>query len=362
MAVYDDYDGVYFTIQSIRLLHAAELGHIEFLIIDNHPDGPSAAGLRTLAGRVPRCRYVPFGGFHSTAVRDMIFREATTEYVLCLDAHVLLPAGTLRTLLDYFQANPRSRDLIQGPMLYDSLSGTVATHFDDEWGAEMWGRWGTDPRGQDPHAEPFEIGMQGLGLFACRRDAWPGLNPKLRGHGGEEGCPHERYRRAGARVICHPGVRWVHRSFRGEGAPYPTYWRDRARNYLILFDELGWDIAGLEKHLHELFDEVNPDKPRVSDHLHAARHCPSISLPRQSPYVDRLRTDSVSDGTESSQSMNRRIADRGLPYACGRERDSVLRVRRGGPAADRRPAGGSARVLGQRQDQRQQPHRRVRPR
>jgi hypothetical protein len=260
MAVYDDYNGVYFTIQSLRLLHAAELDDVEFLIIDNHPDGPDAEGLRSLAQRVPRCRYVPFGGFHSSAVRDMVFREAVTEYVLCLDAHVLLPEGTLRTLLDYFQAHPGSRDLVQGPMLQDSLSGMVATHLNDEWGAGMWGRWGTDPRGQDPQAEPFEIAMQGLGLFACRRDAWPGLNPRLRGHGGEEGCLHEKFRRAGARVICHPGVRWVHRTFRGGGPPYPAYWRDRARNYLLFFDELGWDSADLSKHLHELFDEVNPDK------------------------------------------------------------------------------------------------------
>ena len=126
MAVYDDYDGAYFTVQSIRLLHAAVLDDIEFLIIDNHPDGPVAEGLRSLTQRVPRCRYVPFGGFHSTAVRDLVFREATTEYVLCLDAHVLLPAGTLRTLLDYFQAHPDSRDLVQGPMLSDSLAGLVA--------------------------------------------------------------------------------------------------------------------------------------------------------------------------------------------------------------------------------------------
>jgi hypothetical protein len=56
---------------------------------------------------------------------------------------------------------------------------------------------------------------------------------------------------------------WVHRMFRGDGAPYPAYWRDRARNYLLLFEELGWDIAGLEKHLHELFDDVNPDKAQA---------------------------------------------------------------------------------------------------
>jgi hypothetical protein len=35
----------------------------------------------------------------------------------------------------------------------------------------MWGQWASDPRGQDSAAEPFEIQMHGMGLFACRRDA-----------------------------------------------------------------------------------------------------------------------------------------------------------------------------------------------
>ncbi len=51
----------------------------------------------------------------------------------------------------------------------------------------MYGIWGADPRAADPVAPPFEIGMQGLGAFACRRFAWNGLNPRLRGFGGEEG-------------------------------------------------------------------------------------------------------------------------------------------------------------------------------
>jgi hypothetical protein len=76
----------------------------------------------------------------------------------------------------------------------------------------------------------------------------------MRGHGGEEGYLHEKFRRAGGRVICHPGVQWLHRSFHSRGLLYPAQWRDRARNYVLAFDELGWDTEGLEQHLHELFD------------------------------------------------------------------------------------------------------------
>ena len=68
----------------------------------------------------------------------------------------------------------------------------------------MFGQWSTDERGADPDAPPFEITMQGLGLFACRRDAWPGFHPEFRGFGGEEYYIHEKFRRNGAKVLCLP--------------------------------------------------------------------------------------------------------------------------------------------------------------
>ena len=60
----------------------------------------------------------------------------------------------------------------------------------------VW-HWGDDPRGADPTAPGFDIPMHGLGLFACRRAAWPGFHPKFRGFGGEEGYIHEKFRQCG---------------------------------------------------------------------------------------------------------------------------------------------------------------------
>jgi hypothetical protein len=257
MAVYDDFDGAHFTVQANRLLHQNVMDDVEVLLLDNHPTGGSVTkSLQALAGHVPHGRYVPFGGYASTAVRDLIFREASSEVEVCVDSHVLMLPGALQAVLDYFEAHPGSRDLVQGPMVSDSLTGgNKATHYRDVWGGDLWGQWASDERGQDSDAEPFEIQMQGMGLFACRRDAWPGLNPRMRGHGGEEGYLHEKVRRAGGQVICHPGVAWLHRPFHSHGLLYPALWRDRARNYVIAFDELGWGTAGLLQHLHELFDD-----------------------------------------------------------------------------------------------------------
>ena len=67
--------------------------------------------------------------------------------------------------------------------------------------------------------EPFEIPMQGLGVFACRKRAWPGFNAAFHGYGGEEGYLHEKFRRTGARCLCVPWLRWMHRFKHPAGAP-----------------------------------------------------------------------------------------------------------------------------------------------
>jgi hypothetical protein len=260
MATYDDFDGVWFTIQAIRMFHEEVLADLSFLVVDNHPEGVVAPALRSLGDWVRRFRYVPFDGFRGTAVRDLVFREADADVVCCFDSHVLLVPGALARLREFFDANPDSRDLLQGPLLYDDLEAAGATHLKPTWGAGMYGQWERDPRIDDPGCAPFEIPMQGLGVFACRKDAWPGLNPRLRGFGCEEGYLHEKFRRQGGRVLCHPGLAWAHRFVRPGGMTYPNDWQDRARNYFIAWSEIGWDVAPVEEHYRELLgSELDAD-------------------------------------------------------------------------------------------------------
>jgi hypothetical protein len=247
MAAYDDYDGVYFTVQAIRLYHPEIADETEIIVVDNHPDGPCAADLKALEKWVPGYRYVPFNQLQGTAARDIVFREAAADFVLCIDCHVMFVPGALRKLIDYFHANLGTPDLLQGPLVYDDLR-SLSTHMDRTWSAGMYGVWGNDPRGADPAAPPFEIGMQGLGAFACRKSAWPGLNPRLRGFGGEEGYLQEKFRRAGGRTLCLPFLRWAHRFGRPMGVPYQNTWEDRIRNYLIIAAELGHDPSPAMEH------------------------------------------------------------------------------------------------------------------
>ena len=259
MATYDDYDGVYFTVQALRLYHPEILDDANFVVVDNHPDGPCAAPLKQLETVIPNYRYVPIASRSGTAVRDVVFDEADSEFVICMDCHVLIVSDAIKRLLCYLEAHPDTRDLLQGPLLYDDMKKT-GSHLHPAWRAGMYGYWGSDRRADGPDGAPFEIPMHGLGLFACRRAAWPGFNQHFRGFGGEEGYIHEKFRQAGGRTLCLPFLRWIHRFNRPLGPPYRNTWADRMRNYLIGFREVGWPTEPIVEHFREFLGREEADR------------------------------------------------------------------------------------------------------
>jgi hypothetical protein len=175
--------------------------------------------------------------------------------------------GAMQRLLAYLTAHDESRDLLQGPLLYDDLNA-IATHFRPAWRSGMFGCWDMDVRGRDPDAPPFDIPMQGLGLFCCRRAVWPRFNPRFRAFGGEEGYIHEKFRQNGGRTLCLPFLRWMHRFRRPMGLPYVNRWDDRVRNYLIGFRELGLPTTELEQHYREFMGEAaGPMLERIKQEL-----------------------------------------------------------------------------------------------
>ena len=159
--VYDDYEGLYFTIQSLRLHHKEVLDRLEFVIINNNPKSAQGREIRKFVDWLKEpVTYVEFDGFSATSLRDKIFGLANTEYVLVLDCHVLLDPGSLKKLLDFYDAGKDHQNLLQGPLIYDDMKN-VSTHFNlDKWGSDMWGVWDTDKRGKDPNNKPFEIPAQ----------------------------------------------------------------------------------------------------------------------------------------------------------------------------------------------------------
>lgn len=320
MACHDDFEGVWWTIQTLRAYRPELMKQIELVVVDNNPVSEHAKTLQSFFGQwlvgntadksrnplLGALQYVPFTEATGTsAPRDKVFRVATADLVMCIDSHVLLLPGSVEALLDYVAAHPTTLDLLSGPMVYDDLQ-QVSTHFANVWGSDgMWGRWGVawlTPTGQMveirnkreidnaatddraipfdlmtgealPHllpatgysghekvlqsmgwtpavakGEPFEVGAMGLGLFACRKDAWLGFNPAFRGFGGEEWYIHTKFRQAGRKCLCLPGLKWLHRFGRPGGVTYPlTVWH-KARNYVIGHRELGLPLGPVYEH------------------------------------------------------------------------------------------------------------------
>ena len=257
MATHDDFDGVYFSIQNIRMFHPEILDDVEFVIIDNNPDGNHGKSVRNFIQWIKEpVQYLPYTKYKSTSVKNKVFDLADTPYVMCIDSHVFVEPGAIKKLIDFYDSGQDFGNLIQGPLVYDDLIN-ISTHFDLRWSGYMWGQWGTDPRGIDKNAEPFEIPAQGMGLFSCRKDSWLYFNKNFRGFGGEEGYIHEKYRQRGKKTLCLPFLRWLHRFDRPNGISYPNDLKERYNNYLIGFKELGLDTKELDEHFKDIMGWSN---------------------------------------------------------------------------------------------------------
>ena len=255
MSTYRDFDGVYFTIQALRLYQ--DMTDVEILVIDNH----GCEATRRFVERTGVARYIlALEAVGTAAPRNIFFREAQGDAVLSLDSHVLLAPGALARLKLFYDEHPDCLDLLQGPLVEDGLV-SLATHLDPVWRDGMWGVWAhSPPAGEELGDEPFDIPMQGVGLFSCRTRAWPGFHPGFRGWGGEEGYIHEKFRQLGRRCLCLPWLRWLHRFDRPAGVPYPLRLGDRITNYVAGHRELGLDEGVVLEHFRALATDAEIDQ------------------------------------------------------------------------------------------------------
>jgi hypothetical protein len=269
MPCYDDFDGVYFSTQSILMYHKDVLPYVRLLVVDNNPTSRDGGQTREYCQRIG-ATYIPFQQYSATTVKEIIFKYADTPYVLCMDSHVMLELGSLTKLLMYYQCNENTNDLLQGPLLSENPNERqVWTHLDLMWNDEMFGVWSHDARGDDPNGEPFEIAMQGMGLFSCRKDAWVGFNKNFRGFGGEEWYIHQKFKKNSGRTMCLPFLRWMHK-FRRAKPPYKVKIEDKIKNYYIGFLELGLDITPITDHFHK---KCGIEKEELDHLLFEAKCC-----------------------------------------------------------------------------------------
>lgn len=311
MATYNDFEGVWCTVQSIFLHNNwNDPSDVEVVIVDTSPPGSDHKRLvQDLCKKHP-IKYVELTeNIGTTYPRDLIFSIATTPYVIVCDCHVMFPTNVLKQMLDWFEAHPKCDDLIHGPMVYDDLNGH-ATHMADQFRGGMWGTWsniwstpegtlfsveGQEVTDEDRQREsypnasfrdvmtlkeielnlpiipfaghqkvlkeigcidigsldtdtPYEIPGMGMGCFASRRESWLGFAKNCTGFGGEEMNIHTKYRQAGRKAVCLPFFKWNHRFGRAGGAPYPLPHAAKVRNYVLWANELGIPLDRIRTH------------------------------------------------------------------------------------------------------------------
>jgi hypothetical protein len=248
--------GAWYTLNAFRVMHYYLKP--EIVIVDNSPPNCPISNefSRHVAANHREVNYIRDAGPPSSCLyKDKVFQAAHGDIVISVDSHVLLPPGTVDAVIEYFEANPDSGDLLTGPCMNSAgnLSATNQFLFESEGyvlprdavirhgyvcrGGQL-GTWVIDQRGADPGGEPFQIRMNGTGFLAMRKEAYPGFPANLWGFGGCEPALYRRVENAGGRVLCHPGCRWIHNFSHAHGRGYQPMAEDKIRNYLVIAREL----------------------------------------------------------------------------------------------------------------------------
>lgn len=250
MSVHQDFRGVWHTVQGIRESDPELLDQVEFLIVDNSPKDAYGERTRSWAKGYESSgcpvNYVSAAPRQSTSLRNLAFHAADTEYVMCVDSHVILKKGALAKLIQFLKGGHAQNDLFHGP-LYHEVGSLVGTHMNPAFRGGNFGTWGTmkyedGTNFDNPDAQPFEIPSQGMGLFVARRDSWLGFHIAFNHFAGEEGYIQEKYRAAGRQVWCLPFLGWIHCFGHVGGTTYVNTNYDKLRNHLIGFKEVGLPI------------------------------------------------------------------------------------------------------------------------
>lgn len=299
MATYDDFSGVFFSVQALRMYQDME--NVEILILDNNPKSEDGRATKQFAENSTQgdIRYATFEDNNGTSsTRHKLFDLARGEVVIVMDCHVLLAANAINRFKKFWESadSEMQKNLFTGPLIMDNLKWQQ-THFELEWRDEMWGTWATAWKSPEgllmvgkninnqlhmremntngqwmnsgiPFARhedalmkygfklaawnsddaPIEIPAQGLGMFISSKEHWLGFNPHHRHFGGEEGYIHEKYRKAGRKTLCLPYMKWNHRFGRPGGPKYPITREGKIRNYVLEFQELGRPLDEIYEH------------------------------------------------------------------------------------------------------------------
>jgi hypothetical protein len=229
MVTFDDFNGVYFTIQSLKMYHAEALANCEIIVIDNNPESKEGKETAAFCATDKNIKYIKLDNSRGAFAKEDVFFHAKSDNVLVCDCHVLFAPNAIQSLISFFESGEDGGNLIQGPLLSDDMK-VIATHLKPTWGSGMFGQWAYDERVKSEKS--FEIPAQGMGVFACKKNAWVGFPSKCKGFGGEEFFVHEKFRQAGRKTMCLSKFSWLHRFRRPNGAPYRPTRENKFKNHI----------------------------------------------------------------------------------------------------------------------------------
>lgn len=326
----DDLEGVWATVQTLRdEIREAGLQKVaEILVVDQSPPKNGQSKLKVYCERVTqsgvRCRYVVADKVQgSAAAKNQVFinakppevdgdtdavknERAARHWVVCVDCHVHPEKGTVRKIYDFAKKNPNNVNLHYGCLQFDDDSSKAFTDFScwrgdgGIWTAKtphigndlLLGTWRVDPRARKKNAKPFEIEACGGWFVICRKAAWIGFHPLLRGHGGEEWYIAEAFRQMGRKVLCLPFARASHRFIRTSPV---NYGGDELtiRNCVICWKSLGYDPDRLRTAFTWPQQKTRPDGTKYLEPLRDPGWVNSIideTLAELKDYEDRVNS------------------------------------------------------------------------
>ena len=104
MATYDDYDGVFFSIQSLRMYHPICTDtSVEFIVLDSNPQSEHGKECKRFVEGAVGGKYIPYAESISSFNKYKIADYADGEYILIIDCHVLIQENGINNLLSYFE-------------------------------------------------------------------------------------------------------------------------------------------------------------------------------------------------------------------------------------------------------------------
>lgn len=334
----DDIEGVWATVQVLRdeIKQSSLTKVVEILVIDQSPPAQGENKLKGYCKRITEsgviCRYeVADQVKGSAAAKNAVFRFAKPpgldddppgikesrigrHWVVCLDCHVHPERGVVRKLYDFAKKRPNNVDLHYGCLQHDENTDKVFTSFQcwrgdsDVWVAPtphigsdlLFGTWLSDPRGQKRNAKPFEIEACGGWFIVCRKGAWLGFHPLMKGHGGEEWYIAEAFRQRKRKVWCLPFARASHRFIRTRGAQYGP--DDLTlKNCTICFKSLGYDPDRLRIALTWPIQKQRPDGTKYTQPL------------RDPAWVNKCVDEALAELKDYEKRVNERRAKKANP-------------------------------------------------